>query len=230
MSGGWFKYFRSGTENELYFSERFTRWHAWIDLLTLASYSERTVFIRGIRFELSPGDMLESQKTLARRWKWSNRTVVKFLKFLSERDQISIRVHHRISVITIVNWGRYQALDGEGEPQSAPQNALQSAPAIRRDKKGKEDICFTLARSLLLVEDEGVYAVINKFKSLFGGPERLMRQLGKILSGDTRFTSAGNLAAYLNACLRNNGHSKKPELKVDSLPEIAGDSPQYVDG
>ena len=95
-NGSWFKYYRSSTENEFYFAERFTKWQAWTDLLTLACFAPRTVFIRGIEFHLQAGDLIESQKALGKRWKWSNKKVIRFLRLLSKRGQISVKIHHRI--------------------------------------------------------------------------------------------------------------------------------------
>ncbi|MCL4512024.1 MAG: hypothetical protein M1470_13280 [Bacteroidetes bacterium] len=134
-NGNWLRYYRSATENEFYFAERFTRWQGWVDLLTLACFAPRTVFIRGIEFHLQPGDMIESQKTLAKRWKWSDNTVRKFLNLLSARGQISIKVRYRISVISISNWALYQGTDNEGAPQTAPQTAL----AMRMVKNVKKE-------------------------------------------------------------------------------------------
>jgi len=158
---GWFKYYRSSTENEFYFSEPFDKWHAWIDLLTLAEFAPRTVFIRGIEFNLQPGDLIQSQKKLAKRWKWSNKTVIRFLNLLSSRGQISIKVHHKISVISIVNWAFYQFSNEEREPQTTPQNTPQTTPPIRNNKNNKNnsrgDICF-------VTEDKMLGSVVNRFK------------------------------------------------------------------
>ena len=118
-------------DNEFYFVERFDKSHAWVDLLLLATHKPRTVFIRGIEFHLKPGDLIEAQKTLAQRWRWSNKTVVRFLKTLEQRGQISTKVHHRISVISIANWQKYQVSDAIAEPQTTPQ----STPATRRARK-----------------------------------------------------------------------------------------------
>ena len=225
-NGDWFKYYRSSTESEFYFVKPFTKWQAWVDLLTLAAFVPRTVFIRGIEFRLQPGDMIESQKALAKRWKWSDNTVKKFLNLLSTRGQISIKVRYRISVISIVNWQKYQGSEGEGASQTASQTAL----AIINNKNGKEDTCFAIGRDLLLAEDKNLYSVVNRFKKEFGGEEQLKRQLAKILGSETRFENARQLAAYLNGCLRNNGHGNPTQTKSRPLPQINRETEPWMDG
>ena len=221
-NGDWFKYYRSSTESEFYFVQSFTKWQAWVDLLTLAAFAPRTVFIRGIEFHLQAGDLIESQKALAKRWKWSDNTARKFLNLLSTRGQISIKVRYRISVISIVNWQEYQGTDNEG----APQTALP----IRKNKNVKEDICFAIGRDLLLAEDKNLYSVLNRFKKEFGSEEGLKKQLGRILGSETRFETAGRLAGYLTSCLRNNGHSKPGQSKTKPLPEINRESEPWMNG
>lgn len=225
-NGDWFKYYRSSTESEFYFVEPFTKWQAWVDLLTLAAFVPRTVFIRGIEFRLQPGDMIESQKALAKRWKWSDNTIKKFLNLLSTRGQISINVRYRISVISIVNWQKYQGSESEG----APQTALQTALAIRNNKNVKKDTCFAIGHDLLLAEDKSLYSVVNRFKKEFGSGDGLKRQLARILGSETRFENAWQLAAYLTSCLRNNGHGKATQPKSRPLPEINRESEPWMNG
>lgn len=113
---GWIKLHRQITENEFWFSERFTRSQAWIDLLVLASHKSRTLFVRGTEINLKPGDLCYSQLSLAGRWQWNRKTVMSFLTLLKKREMILIKTDKRLShlttVITIRNWSEHQA-DGQ---------------------------------------------------------------------------------------------------------------------
>ena len=95
-------------ENEFYFSEKFTKSQAWLDLLLLASYKERTVFIRGIEIKLIAGELCYSQLTLSKRWKWSDKTVKKFLDLLVLRKMIAYTGGKVTTIISILNWSKYQ--------------------------------------------------------------------------------------------------------------------------
>ena len=137
MDNSYFKYFRNSQDNEFYFSEKFTRWSAWVDLLTLATFKERTVFIKGNEIKLKAGDLCYSQRTLAKRWKWNVRTVTKFLQLLHTRQMIHHTISHITTVITILNWKLYQndTSQSTSENTSLMQHRVQTN---KKDKKVKE--------------------------------------------------------------------------------------------
>jgi hypothetical protein len=95
-------------ENELYFSEKFTKSAAWIDLLLLANHQKGTLFIRGNEINLEPGELCYSQLTLAERWKWNFKTVKSYLDLLTDRKMITYSGGKVTTKISIVNWGKYQ--------------------------------------------------------------------------------------------------------------------------
>lgn len=115
---GYIKLHRQIIENDLYFSERFTRLQAWIDLLLLASHKERTVIIRGNVINITAGQLCYSQLSLAERWKWNFKTVRKFLTYLEKQQMVAIKIDNVTTIISIQNWKRYQ---NSGE-QSDEQN------------------------------------------------------------------------------------------------------------
>jgi len=132
---GYIKLHRQITENELWHSERFTKSQAWIDLLLLATFKPRTVFIRGIEINLNPGDLCYSQLTLSKRWKWNERTVNKYLSMLENRQMIQTRITNVTTVISILKWNEYQ-LNTE---QTTDQNTEQMQTRIHTNKNVKKD-------------------------------------------------------------------------------------------
>ncbi|NWF90968.1 MAG: hypothetical protein HXY50_16095, partial [Ignavibacteriaceae bacterium] len=112
MNKGWIKLHRQIEDNEFWFSERFTKGQAWVDLLILANHKPATVFIRGIEIRLNPGESCHSQLTLAKRWKWNFKTVVTFLKTLEKREMLETKTNNVTTIISIKNWNLYQ---GNGE-------------------------------------------------------------------------------------------------------------------
>lgn len=126
---GYIKLHRQITENELWFSERFTKSQAWIDLLLLATYEPRVVFLRGIEVKLEPGELCYSQLSLASRWKWNFKTVKSFLNMLEKREMLETRTNNVTTVISIRNWNRYQS--------NGDQNGDQNGDK-QEGKEGKE--------------------------------------------------------------------------------------------
>lgn len=132
---GWISLHRQMMENELYFSEKFTKSAAWIDLLLLARHSSGTKFIHGIEIKLQPGDLCYSQLSLAERWKWNFKTVKKFLDLLSDRQMITYKGGKVTTIISIINWGKYQK---SGE-QNRIDNKGESADLERARENRKEN-------------------------------------------------------------------------------------------
>jgi len=110
MERGYIKLWRAVTDSEFYFTEKFTKSAAWMDLLLLANFQQRSVEVRGILVELKPGQVLASDKFLAERWKWSREKVRNYLALISSktRQQIIWKKSNVCSVVEIVNWPLYQ--------------------------------------------------------------------------------------------------------------------------
>ncbi len=111
MSDGWIKIHRSILEDELYFSEKFTRTQAWIDLLLLAEYKPKVLFVRGIRLDLQRGQLAISIRDLSARWKWGVNKVQSFIKELVESGKIDTQKSNLINVISICKYEIYQGVD-----------------------------------------------------------------------------------------------------------------------
>jgi hypothetical protein len=136
----WLKLHRSIEENEFWFGERFTKAQAWIDLLLLATYKPRTVFIRGVEINLKPGELCYSQVSLAKRWKWNFKTVVSFLSMLSKREMVETKTSNVTTVISIRNWKKYQSNGEQSGDQSGEQmeTRTETNKECKEGKEGKE--------------------------------------------------------------------------------------------
>ncbi len=128
---GWFSIHRQIQDNELWFSERFTKAQAWIDLILLASHKPKTFFIRGNEIQLKRGELGYSILSLAERWKWNARTVNKFLTWLENRQMIHYRKTHLTTVISILNYDLYQ--------RNTEQNAEQSKNRMQTNNNDDND-------------------------------------------------------------------------------------------
>ena len=105
---GWIKIFRSITEDEDYFAERFTREMAWIDLILLANSKDSTVVKRGVKIQIQKGQVFKSIRFLSDRWQWNERTTMKFLDILELEGKIQRKITNVNTLITITNYSNYQ--------------------------------------------------------------------------------------------------------------------------
>ena len=142
---GYIKLHRQFIENDIYFSEPFTRAQAWIDLLLLANYKETTFFKRGVNIVVPRGSLARSIKELCDRWKWSNRKVVNFLNYLEKASQITYQKTNVTTLISVVNYDDYQTNDSQSASQThtrsiaeASQKHRRSIHTIKDNKEKKE--------------------------------------------------------------------------------------------
>jgi hypothetical protein len=98
-------------EDEIYFSERFTKAQAWIDLLLLANHKPNIIYIRGNEVRTERGQLCYSMVSLAGRWKWDRRIVNRFLAEQHKAGKVYIRKTRLTTIITIQNYDKYQKMD-----------------------------------------------------------------------------------------------------------------------
>lgn len=81
----------------------------WIDLLLLAEWrKERTFFLRGIEVVVKRGQVAMALADLHKRWNLSINTVRARLREMVKDGRITIKPNNVVTVITIINWEKYQ--------------------------------------------------------------------------------------------------------------------------
>jgi hypothetical protein len=96
---------REVIESDYWTSEKFSRGHAIADLFAMANYLHGHFRIRGVRVDLAPGQLAQSDGHLANRWKWS---VGKVRKFLCELEDDGIIVQQKSNVTTVITIVNHQ--------------------------------------------------------------------------------------------------------------------------
>lgn len=133
--------------SEQWTSEPFTRSQAWIDLIGLARWEDGFARLRGVRVDVKRGQLCWSIKELAKRWKWSQGKVSRYLCELETDSQIESQKTNVTTVITITNYDRYQP-NGEqiGSQTESKQerkrgaNGEQIATQTGTKEEGKEQV------------------------------------------------------------------------------------------
>lgn len=94
---GYFRFWRSFKDDPLYKQKRkFSQFEAWLDLYSEAWGVDNPGFVFKKRIvNLKRGELVTTQRTLAKRWGWYQTSVVRFLKKLEKRKTITIKVHGR---------------------------------------------------------------------------------------------------------------------------------------
>ncbi len=108
---GWIKLHRKIAENSYYFSEKFTRSQAWIDLIIIANHKEGRFYIRGIKVIVKRGQIGWGIEKLSERWQWSKGKVVRFLSELENDKQITRQKNNVTTLISLTNYEKYQMVN-----------------------------------------------------------------------------------------------------------------------
>jgi hypothetical protein len=122
MAEGWCKFHRPFLSSPLWLSEPFTRGQAWVDLFALAGHGPSSIRVRGIKIELSRGQIGYSELTLSERWKWSRGKVRRFLRELENDQMLATSQDNKTTVVTVLNYDKYQ---GDG-PNNGTANGTAS--------------------------------------------------------------------------------------------------------
>lgn len=137
---GWIKLYRKVTEDEWYFSEKFTREQAWIDLLILAAYSPRKLFIRGIEVNVEIGQVAMSVSEMEKRWSWSRNKVFRFISELQKHGKIELQKSNVINLISIVKFEKYQSdRTAKSTPKGTTNETADGTTKGTTNKEIKED-------------------------------------------------------------------------------------------
>lgn len=81
---------------------------ARIDLLLLANHKKTSYFVRWNEVVVDRWQLAYAMETLAQRWKWSRWKVNRFISVLQTKQQIVQQKNNIITVITIINYNKYQ--------------------------------------------------------------------------------------------------------------------------
>ena len=90
----------------------------WIYLLTNTAYEERTVSVGNQIIELEKGQLIVGRKKLAEVLRTTESKVYRILLKLKSNNSIDIKPNNKFSLITIVNWAKYQGKPPKSEQQN----------------------------------------------------------------------------------------------------------------
>ncbi len=117
MRGGYIKLHRKFTKWEWYHDPNTAR--VFLHLLLTASWEECEYH----GYKIKPGQVVTGRKKLAKELKLSEKAIRTALDHLKSTNEVAIKTTNRFSIITIVNWRKYQL----GESERANKRASKTA-------------------------------------------------------------------------------------------------------
>jgi len=176
MRNGWIKLHRSLADSPMWTQKPFDEAHAWLDLLLLAQYEERTVREADGQLQVwKPGEVRHSKNMLADRWGWTRYKIDSTLKRWENESRIAYRGRRaKGSVITILGWDKYQngKRQEPGGKKKVDYNHSQPPSGLAYDEK------------VVLVEENGERVARRVKKS----PQEMQQENNKKYNHSQRLT------------------------------------------
>ena len=117
---GYISLWRCIQDNALWGAEPFTRAQAWIDLLLMANYQEKTFVLGNEILKAEVGSVITSELKLMERWKWGKEKVRNFLKLLESLEMIKRIPDHKKTYILICNYEEAQKIQTDFQTATSP--------------------------------------------------------------------------------------------------------------
>lgn len=123
MGKGYISIHRQIEDNWVWFCDPFSRGQAWVDLLIIANHKPNFIMKRGIKVQILRGQTGYCLDTLCSRWKWSRGKVERFMILLEKDKQIVRQKTNITTLISIVNYEKYQFSDNANDKPSSKPNS-----------------------------------------------------------------------------------------------------------
>ena len=147
---GWIRLYRDIENHDIWNHKPYSFAHAWMDLILSAEYQDSTTVIRNKTFKVKRGQLSTSLRKLAEKWGWGQKTVINYLSELKKRRMIRLKQDNFGTIITIVNYEKYQgAIKNTASTQkrytASPTEAQKEHFPIIKERKeiyalsGKDD-------------------------------------------------------------------------------------------
>ena len=154
---GWIKLHRKITECSIWDSdEPFDRRSAWMDLVMMVNHEEKRILFNGKIINVKAGSKITSVRKLADRWHWSRNKTLRFLVLLESENMIIKESDHNRTLLTIVNYGKYQGQwDSDGDSDGDTNGDSHGAQTRnKRNKEIKKKNIYGTNQNVLLTDEE----------------------------------------------------------------------------
>ena len=143
---GYIKLYRSIFENEALNTEKYNYFQAFVYLLANAEFRDTTRMVcsgkKKMLKHLRKGQLWVSIRFLAKKWHSTQKTVISWLNFFESQEMIVKNSDKNGTVITIVNYGRYNDYSekNEADNYSSEYSSEYSSKYSSKYSKGKNNI------------------------------------------------------------------------------------------
>ena len=125
---GWVKIHRSVIDNPKL--TRSSRFSVWMYILLAVTHTETKAYLCGKEIVLNPGQGVFSTPDLAHKLALSVSVIRRVLDWLESEQQIEQQKTTKGTVITVLNWGKYQQSEQQSEQQKNNKRTTREQPTL----------------------------------------------------------------------------------------------------
>ena len=107
-AGGYFIVYREIFDHPIFAPEPYTEREAWLWLICAAAWEPCAVRVGTVRVDIKRGELIHSLRFMARKWRWTDSRVRRFLGRLQSDAMIDAQTTHQSTHLTICNYSKYQ--------------------------------------------------------------------------------------------------------------------------
>jgi len=132
----WYRMHREWMEDRLWRYEKYSKREAWCWLIENAKFDDYKDFIKGEKVIIPRGSLVQTERQLAKKWKWGRQKVRTFLKTLEKDEKIVVNLTQKLTQISIMNYSTYQETQPNEKPAGNPA-VTQEQPSLKESKELK---------------------------------------------------------------------------------------------
>lgn len=137
---GWIKLHRKILDNPIIFKDK-DYLAVWIYLLLNATHKEIPALFKGKKIILQKGQLITGRKSMSNQLKISESKIYRIINDFKSEQQIEQQTSNQNSLITILNWDKYQQIEQQNEQPMNNERTTdeQRVNTNKNDKNVKND-------------------------------------------------------------------------------------------
>lgn len=134
---GWIKIHRKILENPIICKDS-DYLAVWIYLLLNATHKEIPALFKGKKITLQKGQLITGRKSMSNQLKISESKIYRIINDFKSEQQIEQQTSNQNSLISILNWDKYQQIEQQNEQQMNSERTTDEQP-VNTNKNVKND-------------------------------------------------------------------------------------------
>jgi len=165
---GWIKIHRKMLDNPIICKDS-DYLSVWIYLLVNATHKEIPALFKGQKITLKQGQLITGRKSISSKLKISESKIYRIINDFKSEHQIEQQTSNKNSLITIINWNRYQNNEQQNETQmnnkrTTNEQQMNTNKKVKNVKKVKNDSYSLKRREQIRKKSEEVLKEMNEWK------------------------------------------------------------------